>query len=94
MKPESALPDGLLPVNTAPETEATLNSNMSENIPLILSMPLLAESHEQDQSVHKAPLLIQPPEHSEVVTVPPEPPQTDQVQAAGFFEAEANNEDL
>jgi len=88
-KPESTLPDGMQPVAVSPETEFTQNSVMSESIPPMASMPLFAEFEGQDQSVPKAPLLIQPAEHTEVEPVPPE-----QDPGTGVIEAEEKDEDL
>ena len=88
-KPESTVPDGMPPLTPTPETEVAQNSVMPENIPLMTSMPLFAESAGQDQSVPKAPLLIQPAEHTEVEPVPPQ-----QDQAPGVIEAEEKDENL
>ena len=71
-KPESTLPDGLQPITEASEIETAQNSIVPDSIPLMASMPLFAESEEQDQSVPKAPLLIQPAENAEAEPVPPE----------------------
>jgi len=87
--PEGTLPDGMPPVTPAPETEVTQNGDMPESIPLMLSMPLFAESAGQDQSVPKAPLLIQPAEHSEV-----EPVQPEQDPVTRVIEAEEKDENL
>ena len=83
------MPDGMPPLTPTPETEVAQNSVMPENIPLMTSMPLFAESAGQDQSVPKAPLLIQPAEHTEVEPVPPQ-----QDQAPGVIEAEEKDENL
>jgi ribonuclease E len=87
-KPESALPD-VMPPAPAPEIEAKQSSVMPESIPLMVSMPLFAESARQDQSVQKAPLLIQPVEHAEVEPVP-----TEQDPVTGVIEAEEKDENL
>ena len=87
--PEGTLPDGMPPVTPAPETEVTQNGDMPESILLMLSMPLFAESAGQDQSVPKAPLLIQPAEHSEV-----EPVQPEQDPVTRVIEAEEKDENL
>jgi hypothetical protein len=50
---------------------------------------LFAESLAQDQSVPKAPMLIQPVEHTEVEPTPPE-----QDTATGVIEAEEKDEYL
>ncbi|MEI6610375.1 MAG: Rne/Rng family ribonuclease [Deltaproteobacteria bacterium] len=71
-KTESTLPDGMQPLATAQEMELTQNSELPESIPLMLSMPLFAESEGQDQPELKAPLLIQPAEHTEVEPIPTE----------------------
>jgi hypothetical protein len=55
----------------------------------MVSMPLFAESARQDQSVQKAPLLIQPVEHAEVEPVP-----TEQDPVTGVIEAEEKDENL
>ena len=88
-KPESTVPDGMPPLTPTPETEVAQNSVMPENIPLMTSMPLFAESAGQDQSVPKAPLLIQPAEHTEGEPVPPQ-----QDHAPGVIEAEEKDENL
>jgi len=71
-KTGNALTDGIQPLTPTPETEVTQNSDIPESIPLMLSMPLFAESEGQDQPELKAPLLIQPAEHTEVEPVPAE----------------------
>ena len=88
-KPESNLPEGMPPLTPTPETEVTQNGIMPDSIPLMLSMPLLAESEGQDQSVPKAPLLIQPAEHTEV-----EPAWPEQDPATGGIDAEKNDENV
>ena len=87
-KPESTLPD-FMPPAPAPEMEVTQNSVMPESIPLMVSMPLFAESAGQDQSVQKAPLLIQPVEPTEVAL---EEPKQDPV--TSVIEAEKKDENL
>jgi hypothetical protein len=52
--------------------ELKQNSDLPESNPLMPSMPLFAESEGQDQPEQKAPLLIQPAEHTEVDPVPTE----------------------
>jgi ribonuclease E len=71
-KPETTLPDGMQPLTPAQEMELKQNSDLPESNPLMLSMPLFAESEGQDQPEQKAPLLIQPAEHTEVDPVPTE----------------------
>ena len=71
-KPETTLPDGMQPLTPAQEMELTQNSDLPGSIPLMLSIPLFAESEGQDQPEQKAPLLIQPAEHTEVDPVPTE----------------------
>ena len=88
-KPESTLPDGMQPVAVSPEMEVAQNGVMPESIPLMASMPLFAESAAQDQSAPKAPLLIQPAEHTEVEPVP-----TEQDPVTGVIEAEEKDENL
>jgi ribonuclease E len=88
-KPESTLPDVTTPVTPAPEMEVTQNSVMPESIPLMVSMPLFTESAGQDQSAHKAPLLIQPVEPTEVAL---EEPKQDPV--TSVIEAEKKDENL
>jgi len=82
-KQENALPDSMQPVMTAPEIEVTQNSDTSGNIPLMLSIPLYAESTGQDQPAQKAPLLIQPAEHEEVEPLPAEPNPAENVLEEG-----------
>jgi hypothetical protein len=77
------------PVTPAPEMEVIQNSVMPESTPLMVSMPLIAESAGQDQSVQKAPLLIQPAEHTEVEPAPPE-----QDPATSVIEAEKKDDNL
>jgi ribonuclease E len=88
-KTESTLLDGMPPVTTTPEMEVTQNSVMPDSTPLMASMPLFAESAGQDQSVPKAPLLIQPAEHTEVEPAPPE-----QDPATSVIEAEKKDDNL
>jgi len=88
-KPENTLPDLMPPVTPAPEMEVKQGSIMPESVPLMASMPLIAESAGQDQSVQKAPLLIQPAEHTEVEPVP-----TEQDPVTGVIEAEEKDENL
>ena len=88
-KTESTLPDLMSPVTPAPEMEVTQNSVMPESIPLIISDPLITESGEQDQPAHKAPLLIQPVEPTEVAL---EEPEQDPV--TSVIEAEKKDENL
>lgn len=88
-KPESTLPDGMQPVAVSPEMEVAQNGVMPESIPLMASMPLFAESAGQDQSAPKAPLLIQPAEHTEVEPAPPE-----QDPATSVIEAEKKDDNL
>jgi len=83
------LPDVTTPVTPAPEMEVTQNSVMPESIPLIISDPLITESGEQDQPAHKAPLLIQPVEPTEVAL---EEPKQDSV--TSVIEAEKKDENL
>jgi ribonuclease E len=71
-KPESTLPDGMQPLTPGQEMELKQNSDLPESNPLMPSMPLFAESEGQDQPEQKAPLLIQPAEHTEVDPVPTE----------------------
>ena len=71
-KPETTLPDGMQPLTPAQEMELKQNSDLPESNPLMPSMPLFAESEGQDQPEQKAPLLIQPAEHTEVDPVPTE----------------------
>jgi ribonuclease E len=88
-KTESTLLDGMPPVTTTPEMEVTQNSVIPDSTPLMASMPLFAESAGQDQSVPKAPLLIQPAEHTEVEPAPPE-----QDPATSVIEAEKKDDNL
>ena len=71
-KPETTLPDGMQPLTPGQEMELKQNSDLPESNPLMPSMPLFAESEGQDQPEQKAPLLIQPAEHTEVDPVPTE----------------------
>jgi ribonuclease E len=88
-KPESTLPDVMPPLTPAPEMEVTQNSVMPESTPLMVSMPLIAESAEQNQPMQKAPLLIKPVEPSEVALVPPK-----QDPVTSVIEAEKKDENL
>ena len=88
-KTEHPLTDSIQPLTLTSDAEVTPNSDLSENIPLMLSMPLFAESAEQDQSMPKAPLLIQPAEQTEAEAVPPE-----QDPATSGFEVEKKDDDL
>jgi ribonuclease E len=80
-KPETTLPDGMQPLTPGQEMELKQNSDLPESNPLMLSMPLFAESEGQDQPEQKAPLLIQPAEHTEV-----DPAQTEQNPALGVVD--------
>jgi hypothetical protein len=55
----------------------------------MVSMPLIAESAGQDQSVQKAPLLIKPVEPSDLVLVPPKQDPVNSV-----IEAEKKDDNL
>jgi hypothetical protein len=88
-KTESTLLDGMLPATPTPEMEVTQDSVMPESAPLMASMPLFTESAGQDQPEQKAPLLIQPAEHTEVESAPPE-----QDPATSVIDAEEKDENL
>ena len=86
-KTENTLPDGLHPETIMPETEVSQSGEMHEEIQPMASMQLFAESAGQDQSEQKAPLIIQPAEHTEVEPVLPR-----QDKAISDIEAEENDE--
>ena len=88
-KTENTLLDGMLPVTPTPEMEVSQDSIMPESIPLMASMPLFTESERQDQPEQKAPLLIQPAEHTEVESASPE-----QETATSVIEAEEKDDNL
>jgi ribonuclease E len=69
-QPEGASPDDMPPAMPAPESEVKQDSLMPESIPLVISVPLIVEPAEQDQSQQKAPLLIEPAKPAEDALVP------------------------
>jgi ribonuclease E len=71
VKQEGGRAENIQVITSAPEMEVKRDSVMPESIPIIASMPLITESAEQNQPAQKAPLLIQPAEHTEDVLVPP-----------------------
>ncbi len=85
--PDGTLPDTLPMLAPAPEMEGAQDSVLPESTTDTVSEPLFVDSAEQDQSVQKAPLLIQPAEHAEVTREAP-----DDAPVSEVYEAEKKDE--